>query len=145
MIGEMFKEIFRFKNLGTLDRSAIAVVGLSVVLVTLIIFLVRYCFNYGILKVFGMSLACGLLWSIIASAVITIFYDEGKLYCLIIGLLLAIWLIIVTVLIIKKRYFDGMVKSAIAAFIFIFIAILVCIPVKAFEQQIASFVNGILG
>lgn len=144
MIGELFSNMFRFKNLGSLDRSIIAVAGLSVVLVTLILFLIRYCFNYGILRVFGMSLICGAIWALTASAVVTAFNDKGRLYVLLLGSLMILWGIIILIIVIKKPYFKGMTKCAISAFIFFALAIVICIPVKAAEEQIANFANGLL-
>lgn len=145
MIGELFNEMFRFNNLGTLDWGAIALVGLSVVLVTLIMFLIRYCFNYGILRTFGMSLLCGLIWALTAYAVVTAFYDQGNLYTLVLVSLGLVWLLIVLITIIKKPYFNGMTRCAIFAFIFFAIAVVACIPLKLFEEQVANFANSFLG
>lgn len=145
MIGELFSEMFRYKNLGTLDWGAVALIGLSVVLVTLIIFLIRYCFNYGIFRTFGMSLLCGIIWALSAYAVVTSFYDQGNLYTLVLVSLALLWLLIVIIIIIKKPYFSGMTRCVLFAFIFFAVAVAICIPVKYFEEQIANFANNLLG
>lgn len=145
MIGELFKQIFRFNKLGTLDWSAIVLVAVSVILVTLILFLIRYCINYGLFRVLGMSVLCGLIWALNASAVVTAFDDQGNLYTLVIVALSLLWLLFVIIIVLKRPQFKGMTRCVILALVFFAITILVCIPVQAFKEQLANFANTYLG
>lgn len=141
MIKELFSQMFRFGKLGSLDKGAIALVGVSVVLVTLVMFLIRYIYYYGILKSFGMSLACGAVWAVIASAVVTSFSDQPKIYVIMIVGLLLVWLIIALILVIKKPYFNGMTWCVITAALFLLAAIVLCVPVKGLEKQIVKLIS----
>ena len=107
MFKQVIESIFRFNQITRTAWGIIDLCAVSAVLVMLVLFLFRYFFHYGLLRTFGLSLIIGGIWFVIASAIMTIFYDNVYAGAAVIILTAGIWFLCMLLTVIIRRDLRG--------------------------------------
>ena len=142
---EIFGQVFRFNLLSPVDWKLIVLSTVVAVLVSLIMYLPRNLFEFGLLRITSDAALTGLLWFATSFIVVTSFVYTFYAAVLVLGLIGFAWFItMLSIVLVKKdRYCVNTCLIVTAAFIAI--AFIMCLLFFLLKDKLNSLGNTLFG